>query len=379
MRHKQNKKNGGDVRFEGITVFKEVFHMHKTGGRMTSIQFNSTGEPIRAAEINYFDFTQGAGYSSSTDIPFKISPGDSFVTTCYFDKRGILFGSGSNEEMCQTFLWYYPKTDVRCKYYDEDARILALESGEDPDISAYGCEVSYNSSERQSLLDRDGMGDEHIGMAKENTRCNKPTKLGSRPFNDYPFSSNAGLLSSWPSLYQYTRKPTSNSTSYDISIETSTNFTNIPTSTNSSQLQSCTLCKMGAPKFPFKEIVGYESNGADTGWKCDEMDAFIPIMFSNPELVYLDRDRLPPCKNFQKYFGPMCGCEIEKEEVLLPDATDFHMTPTAFHSIALLFCISLLLLIIAKWKNIKLIDPKIDNLELAPIVTKKNDHLHTCA
>merc|ERR1719491_840448 len=146
-------------------------------------------------------------------------------------------------------------------------------------------------------------------------------------------------------------KPTLNSTSYDIDIDNSTNFTNIPTSSNSPKLESCTLCQRGAPKLPSKELVGYESNGADTGWKCDEMDAFIPIMFSNPELVYLDRDRLPPCKNFQKYFGPMCGCEIEKEEVLPPAATKFHMIPTVFYSITVLLCISLLLKCIVKWRN----------------------------
>ena len=86
-------------------------HMHSTGSRMTNIQLDARGETKRTSEINYFDFNKGAGYHVRQE-PYTIDAGDSFVSTCYFDNdtkgRKVVFGSGSNEEMCQTFLWYYP-------------------------------------------------------------------------------------------------------------------------------------------------------------------------------------------------------------------------------------------------------------------------------
>lgn len=38
---------------------------------------------------------------------YKISPGDSFRTTCYY-KDGSAFGLSSQEEMCIAYIMYYP-------------------------------------------------------------------------------------------------------------------------------------------------------------------------------------------------------------------------------------------------------------------------------
>ncbi len=296
-----------------ITVFKEVFHMHKTGARMTSIQFNSSGEPVRAAEINYFDFRQSAGFSTRSQVPFQIQPGDSFATTCYFEEPGVLFGSGSNQEMCQIFLWYYPKSNgLSCSYYDGVARLEAKKSGPrggQSDLSAYGCEVAYESMtmDAQTRLDRVGQINGAKMRNEEGQQCRQPSVSGPRPLSEYQYS-NASHLSSWPSLLKFI-DPLLNETDSFADIRSKTNLSRFEKSNQSTfkntsapmlPLQSCTLCEGGyKPGLPNKEIVGYESDGAETGWNCDEMDAFVPLMFSNPALVFMDKDGLPPCRDFQ--------------------------------------------------------------------------------
>ena len=42
---------------------------------------------------------------------YKVLPGDSFRTTCYY-KDGSKFGLGSEDEMCITFIIYYPAQDL---------------------------------------------------------------------------------------------------------------------------------------------------------------------------------------------------------------------------------------------------------------------------
>lgn len=86
-----------------VTVFREVLHMHQSGERMTNIRLDANGSIVQASEANRFDFSRGAGYASRVDLPYQIS------TTCYFLTRDVVWGSSSDQEMCQSFLWYYPK------------------------------------------------------------------------------------------------------------------------------------------------------------------------------------------------------------------------------------------------------------------------------
>ena len=141
----------------GVTVFREVLHMHQTGLRMTNIQLNGDGSPQRVSEANRFDFSQGAVYSTRANIPYRIEPNDSFITTCYFSERGTFWGSGSSEEMCQAFLWYYPKQEdlsLSCGYTDLSAR---KRSGDDAldSLRPVGCEMSYDRSEVKVETDYD--------------------------------------------------------------------------------------------------------------------------------------------------------------------------------------------------------------------------------
>lgn len=96
---------------EEVTVYKEVLHMHEVGVTM----FNEVirdGEVMRRASVDYFDFDQ-AGLHEVQQGTFTIKPGDSIRTSCSFNttssKEAIEYGYGSQDEMCVSYMHYYPK------------------------------------------------------------------------------------------------------------------------------------------------------------------------------------------------------------------------------------------------------------------------------
>lgn len=85
--------------------------MHSKGTRMVNEQVRQ-GEVIRDASVEVWEFDQNGNLAVQQDS-FEFLPGDAFRTKCYFrgDSKTI-FGSGSQEEMCMAFLYYYPRLDV---------------------------------------------------------------------------------------------------------------------------------------------------------------------------------------------------------------------------------------------------------------------------
>ena len=91
-----------------LTVITESLHMHMSGVRMVNSQIRND-EVIRRAEVQFWDFDQ-QGSLSVVQQPFTISPGDAFRTSCIYNaQNGEDFGLGSSQEMCMTFLFYYPR------------------------------------------------------------------------------------------------------------------------------------------------------------------------------------------------------------------------------------------------------------------------------
>lgn len=79
--------------------------MHQTGVRATN-EVIRDGEVIHKGAVDFFDFDQQGSFQVQQS-EFKVQPGDSFRTTCYY-RDGTEFGSSSQEEMCIAFLMYYP-------------------------------------------------------------------------------------------------------------------------------------------------------------------------------------------------------------------------------------------------------------------------------
>ena len=94
-----------------VTVLREYLHLHETGKRIVNEQIRD-GEVIRKGTVEHWDFHQN-GNAAVQQQPFTIKPGDGFKTTCFYnDQRSSVFGLASAEEMCMSFLYYYPRATI---------------------------------------------------------------------------------------------------------------------------------------------------------------------------------------------------------------------------------------------------------------------------
>ena len=89
----------------GVTVFNEFLHMHQTGVRMTN-EVVRGDSVVHSASVDVYDFPQQGGFHTPQSS-YKLLPGDSFRTTCYY-RDGDRFGIDSDEEMCIAYVMYYP-------------------------------------------------------------------------------------------------------------------------------------------------------------------------------------------------------------------------------------------------------------------------------
>ncbi len=153
-----------------ITVFFEALHAHETGIKMVNAQ-RRDGVEIRRGLIDYYDFVHNGAYLVKQD-PFDVRPGDEFQTTCYYREAGKrTFGLGSADEMCMTFLFYYPAVEKfhgMCGYGVSD--FLSDPSCDSPDY----INVTLNSEddiERTFGMNNNGIcgQDEGGGGTRTNT------------------------------------------------------------------------------------------------------------------------------------------------------------------------------------------------------------------
>ena len=92
-----------------ITILMESHHMHQAGKRMTTQVIRNNDTIINHAKLEYYDFDQ-RGSAPIMQKPYIVKKGDAFRTTCYYESRNKEdFGLGSRDEMCMSFMYYYPK------------------------------------------------------------------------------------------------------------------------------------------------------------------------------------------------------------------------------------------------------------------------------
>jgi hypothetical protein len=98
---------------EPVTAIREWLHMHKSGVSMYNQQMRNN-TVIHTGHAQFFDFRQTGGLEARQE-PFQINPGDAFKTECFYRNdagNNRTFGLGSSEEMCITFIVYYPRKQV---------------------------------------------------------------------------------------------------------------------------------------------------------------------------------------------------------------------------------------------------------------------------
>ena len=94
---------------DNVTVLREYLHMHSIGASMTN-ELIRDGEVVHTGRVDFFNFDM-QGNQVVEQAPYLVQKGDAFRTTCYYDNTGKngKFGYSSQDEMCITFIMYYPK------------------------------------------------------------------------------------------------------------------------------------------------------------------------------------------------------------------------------------------------------------------------------
>jgi hypothetical protein len=91
---------------EPIHIFAAWPHMHKLGTRMSTMIHRAGGAQEMLID-KPFNFESQLSY----DTPAVLGPGDTLLTTCYFDNTtsgSVGFGPSTTQEMCYNFLYAYP-------------------------------------------------------------------------------------------------------------------------------------------------------------------------------------------------------------------------------------------------------------------------------
>lgn len=99
---------------EGINVVSVSVHTH-TGGRNVKLSHVRDGQEInRIIEDKYYNYTYQEVRQLANEI--KVLPGDFMILDCVYNterlKRPTLGGYSLREEMCLSFITYYPKIEL---------------------------------------------------------------------------------------------------------------------------------------------------------------------------------------------------------------------------------------------------------------------------
>ena len=108
-----------------LNVLYLQLHMHQSGIAMETVQYDKDGVYKATHRYDYYDFNRQDAVSSTmynyvTGAPsITIEPGDHMHTTCWYNNDGRAgavashrFGLASNDEMCITFIGYYPRVPL---------------------------------------------------------------------------------------------------------------------------------------------------------------------------------------------------------------------------------------------------------------------------
>ncbi|XP_072944513.1 MOXD1 homolog 1-like [Epargyreus clarus] len=99
---------------EGINIVSVLLHAHGTAKKISLKHIRGTQELPRISEENSYD----ARYQQSRIVPGgrKFLRGDTLITECTYDTtardKPILGGYSASQEMCLSFILYYPRTEL---------------------------------------------------------------------------------------------------------------------------------------------------------------------------------------------------------------------------------------------------------------------------
>ena len=104
-------------------LFSSFLHMHQFGRTIWTSLMKYDGDKLLSKNVYDYREFWNFGFQELTKVDVTISPGDQISTHCIYDttKSGKLrFGADSSDEMCMSFLFYYPydpNDAYFCGYY----------------------------------------------------------------------------------------------------------------------------------------------------------------------------------------------------------------------------------------------------------------------
>ncbi|XP_064084122.1 DBH-like monooxygenase protein 1 homolog [Macrobrachium nipponense] len=124
--HCSSDCTGQNLPEKGVNVFAGILHAHLLGRNMTLRHIRDHKElPMVIRDLHYdFNFQETRNLKEE----LVVLPGDSLITECGLDstsRSGPTFGGfGTNQEMCLSFLYYYPRVDLATCGSELSARSL---------------------------------------------------------------------------------------------------------------------------------------------------------------------------------------------------------------------------------------------------------------
>ena len=105
-------------------------------------------------------------------------------------------------------------------------------------------------------------------------------------------------------------KKSINSTTSSTKDSTTSRSSNDGTAlTESNAGTNCHLCPNGQrPTRPDAIVKGFS-------WTCDELDAAIPVLYTQPQLLFFSATDVAPCEDYRASFGEICGCPAAEDEL----------------------------------------------------------------
>lgn len=104
----------GTLPEEGVNIVSVLLHAHGTARKISLKHIRGTQELPRISEENFYD----SHYQQSRIVPRgrKFMRGDTLITECTYDStsrdKPILGGYSAKQEMCLSFILYYPRTEL---------------------------------------------------------------------------------------------------------------------------------------------------------------------------------------------------------------------------------------------------------------------------
>ncbi|CAI5509079.1 unnamed protein product [Closterium sp. Naga37s-1] len=95
---------------ESVNIVAAALHQHALGRQMYTDVYRDGEKVTTVARLDYYDFA--SQQMINVQPPFQLQPGDELRTKCVWDSTSrsnvTMGGEASNDEMCITFLLYYP-------------------------------------------------------------------------------------------------------------------------------------------------------------------------------------------------------------------------------------------------------------------------------